>query len=76
MNDGSFRFNVWLYNEMKKRQLDSFDLEALSGVSKSSIEAYLKCRQYPTLRSFEMILDALGKKFIITEKVNENGKYV
>ena len=74
MSDGkSFRFNVWLYNEMKNKHLDSFDMEVLSGVSKSSIEAYLKDRQYPTLRSFELILDALGKKFIITEKENENG---
>jgi len=62
-----FHFNVWLYNEMKNRHLDSFDMEALTGISKSSIEAYLKGRQYPTLRSFEMILDALGKHFEIVE---------
>ena len=63
----NFHFNVWLYNEMKKHHMDSFDLEVLSGVSRSSIEAYLKCRQYPTLRSFELILNALGKHFEIVE---------
>ena len=67
MTDNNFHFNVWLYNEMKNKHLDSFDMEVLSGVSKSSIEAYLKCRQYPTLRSFELILDALGKHYDIVE---------
>ena len=52
---------------MKARHMDSFDMEVLTGISKSSIEAYLKCRQYPTLRSFEMILDAFGKHFEIVE---------
>lgn len=65
----SFHFNVWLYNEMKNNNLDSFDMEVLTGISKSSIEAYLKCRQYPTLHSFEMILDALGKHFEIVENI-------
>ena len=66
-NCSGFHFNVWLYNEMKNRHLDSFDMEALTGISKSSIEAYLKCRQYPTLRSFELILNAFGKHFEIVE---------
>lgn len=62
-----FRFDLWLYNELKKRHWDSFDLEVASGISKSSIEAYMKNRQHPTLYSFAKILEAFDKHIEIVD---------
>ena len=43
MNEGNmFRFDLWLYNEMKKRNWDSLDLEVESGISRASINLYIK----------------------------------
>lgn len=62
MNKGNmFRFDLWLYNEMKKRNWNYFDMEYYSGISRSSIEGYVNKRQNPTLYSFQRILAAFGK---------------
>ena len=57
----TFKFNVWLYNAMKEKHWDEYDLELESGVGKTSIECYLKSREYPTMKSFEKILKAFNK---------------
>lgn len=68
MNKGNkFRFDLWLYNEMKKRQWDSIDVEIASGISKSSIDAYTKGKQYPTLYSFAKIIEAFNKHIEIVD---------
>lgn len=68
MNNGNnFRFDLWLYNEMKKRGWNLFDLEYYSGVSRSSIEGYINKRRNPTLSSFARILAAFGKHIEIVD---------
>lgn len=68
MNEGNmFRFDLWLYNEMKKRNWDSLDLEVESGISRASINLYIKGRQYPTFYSFAKIIAALGKHIEIVD---------
>ena len=45
MNEGNkFRFDLWLYNEMKKRGWDAIDLAIESGISEKTIYHLYKSR--------------------------------
>ena len=60
MNEnGYFRFDLWLYNELKKRRMKQIDLAEKSGVSISAIHYLLRNKQQPTMRVLAMILNAL-----------------
>ena len=60
MNEnGYFRFDLWLYNELKKRGMKQIDLAEKSGVSISAIHYLLRNKQQPTMRVLGMILNAL-----------------
>ena len=60
MNDNEyFRFDLWLYNELKKRGTKQIDLAEKSGVSISAIHYLLRNKQQPTMRTLGMILNAL-----------------
>lgn len=60
MNEnGCFRFDLWLYNELKKRRMKQIDLAEKSGVSISAIHYLLRNQQQPTMRTLAMILNAL-----------------
>lgn len=68
MNEGNeFRLDLWIYNEMQKRGLSISDLSEKSGLSYSSIQQYINQKKMPTLRSFALILKALGKHIIIED---------
>ena len=59
MNDDNyFRFDLWLYNEMKKRSLTISDLAERVGVSERSICYYLRNQVMPSWRTLEDILKA------------------
>lgn len=60
MNEnGYFRFDLWLYNELRKRGMKQIDLAEKSGVSISAIHYLLSNKQQPTMRTLGMILNAL-----------------
>lgn len=60
MNEnGYFRFDLWLYNELRKRGMKQIDLAEKSGVSISAIHYLLRNKQQPTMRVLTMILNAL-----------------
>lgn len=62
MNEGNyFRFDLWLYNEMKLRSLTVADLAEISGVSERSICYYLRNKIMPSWRTLEDILKVFGK---------------
>ena len=60
MNEnGYFRFDLWLYNELRKRGMKQIDLAEKSGVSISAVHYLLRNKQQPTMRTLGMILNAL-----------------
>ena len=68
MNEGnSFRFDLWLYNEMVKRGWNGADLARKTGLTKVTIGQYLGNDRLPTLKSFQLILDAFGKHLVIED---------
>lgn len=67
MNNNEFRFGTWLYNEMQKRNWDILDVAAYSDLSPNTISAYLKGTYEPTLKSFALLLKALGKHIEIVD---------
>lgn len=68
MNEGNmFRFDLWLYNELVKRQWTGADLARKTGLSKVTVGQYLGNDRLPTLRSFQLILDAFGKHLVIED---------
>ena len=68
VNEGeSFRFDLWLYNEMCKREWNVLDLAIESGVSEKSIYEYARGTRLPTLRNFHLLLQALGKHIEIVD---------
>jgi len=62
-----FNFADWLATELKKKGWDPIDLDIASGISRSSIELYMRNKQYPTLYSFERILEAFDKHIEIVD---------
>ena len=68
MNEGnSFRFDLWLYNEMQKRGWNSNDLAGKTGLSRATICFYLADERIPTLRTFALLLKAFGKHVEIVD---------
>ena len=68
MNKGNrFRFDLWLYNEMKIRGWDTIDMELETGLNSTTIASYLKGKFMPTLESFAKILNAFGKHIEIVD---------
>lgn len=68
MNNGdSFRFDLWLYNEMRKREWNTMDMERATGLSHVQIWQYLHNNANPSLRSFALILKAFNKHIIIED---------
>ena len=68
MNEGnSFRFDLWLYNELVKRGWTGADLARKTGLSKVTIGQYLGNDRMPNLRTFALILDAFGKHLVIED---------
>jgi len=61
MNDGNwFRFDLWLYNEMKKRDMTAKELAQKAELSYTAITLFLRGDRNPTLYSFQKILRAFG----------------
>ena len=68
MNEGdSFRFDLWLYNEMQKREWNLMDLSRASGLHHATLGYYITGTRLPTLASFALILKALGKHIEIVD---------
>lgn len=68
MNEGNlFRFDLWLYNEMKKRNWNTLDMERRTGLTHSTILNYLKNKTQPQLYSLALILKALNKHIVIED---------
>jgi len=63
-----FDFSSWLNNQLQVSGMDVLDLEVASGLSRPTISGYLKGTLYPSMYSFNQILDAFGKKFSIVDK--------
>ena len=60
MNEGNeFRFDLWLYNELKKRGMRQIDLATKAGVSPTTITYFLQNKRMPNTRTIAAILDAL-----------------
>ena len=66
MND--FSLSEFLYNEMKKRDMNQKEFAKLVGYSDMSISHYINCKRCPSLDIFIEILDALGKRFVVVDK--------
>ena len=61
MNEGNkFRFDLWLYNEMKKRGWDAIDLAIELGISEKTIYHYIKNDYLPTMYSLARLLKAFN----------------
>ena len=68
MNDGNlFRFDLWLYNEMKKRGWGRLDLAAETGLSISTVRRFLVNEGQPTLYSLALILKAFNMHMDIVD---------
>lgn len=68
MNEGNkFQFDLWLYNEMQKRKLNTMDMERLTGIAHSTISNYLHNKWEPSLYLFGVILAAFGKHIEIVD---------
>ena len=68
MSDGNwFRFDLWLYNEMKKRDITPKELAKASELSYTGILLLLKGDRNPTLYSFQKILRVLGLHIEVVE---------
>lgn len=74
-----FDFSSWLNNQMTASGMDVLDVEIASSLSRPTIRGYMNGTLYPTMYSFNQILDAFGKKFSIVDKdaklVDEDEKY-
>lgn len=68
MNVGkSFRFDLWLYNEMKKRHWTQVDLAEIAGVQVSTIHYIVHNKHFPNWQTLSLILEALGMHMEIVE---------
>ena len=63
-----FDFSGWLKTQLQASGMDVLDLEVASGLSRPTIRGYIKGTLYPSMYSFNQILDAFGKKFSIIDK--------
>ena len=55
-------FAVWLHDEMVKRKWSKDELAERSGLTPQIIRYYLHGERLPTLRTFSLILKALGMR--------------
>ena len=62
-----FDFAEWLKGQMRKRGWDALDLEVESGLSKVTIQYYLRGIRKPTLASFEVLLETFGQHLKIED---------
>ena len=65
--DNLFRFDLWLYDEMNKRDLNATDVAEMADLSLHSIYGYLHNRTTPRLGSLALILKAFGKHIEIVD---------
>ena len=54
----SFRFDLWLYNEMRKRGWNTQDLAEKAGITRQAVVFYLADERLPTMRTLAEILSA------------------
>ena len=66
-DDKGFRFDLWLYNEMKKRGMNTMDMERLTGVAHSTTSNYLHNKWSPSFAVLSQILPAFGKHIEIVD---------
>ena len=68
MNEGNnFRFDLWIYNEMIKRNWDAIDLSVESGLSVTTINHYLRDDYLPTMYSLALILKAFNMHMVFED---------
>lgn len=62
-----FRFDKWLREQLDEREWTSAELAEKVGVTRACISFYLLGERYPSLSTFLLILDALGKKLTLID---------
>lgn len=63
-----FDFTDWLKNELEHRDISQYSLSKRTGISPQTISGYVKGTRSPSLYSFLVVLEALGKKIEIVRK--------
>ena len=61
-------FHKWLEDEMREKNMDVRKMSNESGLSVVAIRYFLRGDRFPTLQSFLLILEALGKELTIVDK--------
>lgn len=68
MNEGnSFRFDLWLYNQMKRRGMNMKGLAEKAGISAQSVSDYVKNTRMPTVMTLALILNALDMHMVFED---------
>lgn len=68
MNEGnSFRFDLWLYNQMKRRGMNMKELAEKAGISAQSVSDYVKNTRMPTVMTLALILNALDMHMVFED---------
>lgn len=62
-----FKFDEWLREQLNERKWSTFDMAEKAGVTRACIGYYLLGERSPSLNTLLIILDALGKKLVITD---------
>ena len=57
--ENSYRFDLWLYNELKKRNMTMKEFAEKAQVSESTIKRCVHNEGLPTMTTLALILDAL-----------------
>lgn len=68
MNEGnSFRFDLWLYNEMKKRNWNTMDMERKTGIKHCTFSNYLHNKCMPNMYMLALILKAFNMHMVFEQ---------
>jgi transcriptional regulator with XRE-family HTH domain len=68
MNEGNnFRFDLWLYNEIKRRGLNISEFADRAGISSDAVSDYLKNKRLPNMVTLALILKALKMHLIFED---------
>ena len=71
MNE-SFRFDIWLKEQMEKRNMNIFQLAEKAQISPQIVTYYLRRTRMPNLRTLFLILDVFHMRMVF-EDVEEGG---
>lgn len=71
--ENDYHFNEWLREELKKRNITQKDFAEKAGITTATVSTYVNSRKMPTIRTLELILDALDMHMEFIE--NRRGIY-